>query len=161
MNTGKEPFKCGMGSAECGVRPNLISVIARHRAPRHALRCPCGIRNAAVASSLWLDPIRPEAERYTSRQGQPDNSPAFQRRVFAGTGTSPAGTAERTARGFHIGHHFDLQTSVVPSGLGNIYGFNPALKCRAIVIASLRDCQTLPPIVHPQFLTHISQINFT
>jgi hypothetical protein len=34
MNTGKEAFKCGMESAECGVRPNLISVIAKHRAPR-------------------------------------------------------------------------------------------------------------------------------
>jgi hypothetical protein len=40
LNTGKEPFKCGMESAECGVRPNLISVIAmisviaKHRAPR-------------------------------------------------------------------------------------------------------------------------------
>jgi len=34
MNTGKEPFKCGMESAECGVRPNLISVIAQPRAPR-------------------------------------------------------------------------------------------------------------------------------
>jgi hypothetical protein len=34
MNIGKEPFKCGMESAECGVRPNLISVIAKHRAPR-------------------------------------------------------------------------------------------------------------------------------
>jgi len=32
MNTGKEPFKCGMASAECGERPNLISVIAKHRA---------------------------------------------------------------------------------------------------------------------------------
>jgi hypothetical protein len=32
MNTGKEPFKCGMESAECGLRPNLISVIAKHRA---------------------------------------------------------------------------------------------------------------------------------
>jgi hypothetical protein len=29
MNSGKEPFKCGMGSAECGMRPNLISVIAK------------------------------------------------------------------------------------------------------------------------------------
>jgi hypothetical protein len=34
MNTGKEPFKCGMESAECGVRRNLISIIAQHRAPR-------------------------------------------------------------------------------------------------------------------------------
>ena len=54
MNSGKEPFKCGMESApvfapvftalrrgellrrgkECGVRPNLISVITKHRAPR-------------------------------------------------------------------------------------------------------------------------------
>ena len=34
MNTGKEPFKCGMERAECGVRPNLISVIAKHRALR-------------------------------------------------------------------------------------------------------------------------------
>ena len=34
LNTGKEPFKCGMENAECGVRHNLISVIAKHRAPR-------------------------------------------------------------------------------------------------------------------------------
>jgi hypothetical protein len=34
MKTGKEPFKCGMEIAECGVRPHLISVIAKHRAPR-------------------------------------------------------------------------------------------------------------------------------
>jgi hypothetical protein len=32
MKTGKEPFKCGMGSAECGMRPNLISVFAKLRA---------------------------------------------------------------------------------------------------------------------------------
>jgi hypothetical protein len=32
MNAGKEPFKCGMASAECGVRPNFISVIAQPRA---------------------------------------------------------------------------------------------------------------------------------
>ena len=38
MNTGKELFKCGMESAECGVRPNLISVIAQLRAP--SLRDP-------------------------------------------------------------------------------------------------------------------------
>jgi hypothetical protein len=57
MNVGKEPFKCGMESAECGVRPNLISVISKLRAPRHATRplsfdfsatsCPCGIRISA------------------------------------------------------------------------------------------------------------------
>ena len=46
MNTGKEPFKCGMESADCGVRPNLISVIAQLRSPSHALRCHCGIWNA-------------------------------------------------------------------------------------------------------------------
>ncbi len=33
LNSGKEPFKCGMESAECGVRPSLISVIAQLRAP--------------------------------------------------------------------------------------------------------------------------------
>ena len=33
MNTGKEPFKCGIGSAEYGARLNLISVIAKLRAP--------------------------------------------------------------------------------------------------------------------------------
>jgi hypothetical protein len=82
MNTGKEPFQCGMANAECGiqnaernapviapvftalrrgellrrgkecgVRPNLISVIAQHRAPRHAPRCLCGIRSAAVPAA--------------------------------------------------------------------------------------------------------------
>jgi hypothetical protein len=34
-----------------GVRPNLISVIAQHRAPRHAPRCLCGIRSAAVPAA--------------------------------------------------------------------------------------------------------------
>jgi hypothetical protein len=37
-----------------------------------------------------------------------------------------------------------LKTPVVPPGLGMFCGLNPALKCRAIVIASLRDGQ--PPI---------------
>jgi hypothetical protein len=35
--------------------------------------------------------------------------------------------------------HFIWQTSVVPPGLGMIFTTNPALKCRAIVIVSLRD----------------------
>jgi hypothetical protein len=55
--------------------------------------------------------------------GQPDNSPAFQRRVFVGTGISPAGTAE-------LGR---------PAGTWNVCGIIPALKCRAIIIASLCD----------------------
>ena len=33
---------------ECGVRPSLISVIANHRAPRHAPRFPGGIRIAGL-----------------------------------------------------------------------------------------------------------------
>ena len=40
MNTGKEPFKCGIRNAECGMRLNLISVIAKLRAPSHATRSP-------------------------------------------------------------------------------------------------------------------------
>jgi hypothetical protein len=50
--------------------------------------------------------------------GQPDNSPAFQRRVSVGSGASPAGTVERTAHGFHIANRFILETPVVPPGLG-------------------------------------------
>jgi hypothetical protein len=38
-----------------------------------------------------------------------------------------------------IANDFILQTSFVPAGLELIWGFNPALKCRAILIASLRD----------------------
>jgi hypothetical protein len=51
-------------------------------------------------------------------KGQPDNSPAFQRRVIVTTGTSPTGTAERTAHGFQIANRFILKTPVVPPGLG-------------------------------------------
>jgi hypothetical protein len=44
--------------------------------------------------------------------------------------------------------------SVVPSGLGIYFTTNPALKCRAIVIASLRDGQTPnASIVHPKMRT--------
>src|ERR1700690_4281314 len=49
--------------------------------------------------------------------GQPDNSPAFQRRVSVSTGTSPNGTAERTAH--DLRHcNFILKNPVVPAGLG-------------------------------------------
>jgi hypothetical protein len=40
----------------------------------------------------------------------------------------------------------------------DFYGFIPALKCRAIVIASLRDGQTpLAPVVHPKCISHRQQ----
>jgi len=41
---------CYGGWTERRVRSNLISVIAKIRAPRHATRCPCGIRNADFIS---------------------------------------------------------------------------------------------------------------
>jgi hypothetical protein len=56
----------------------------------------------------------------SSRQGQTDNSPAFQRRVIVGAGMSPTGTVERMAHGFGHCQSFHLKTSVVPSGLGFI-----------------------------------------
>ena len=49
MNSGKEPFKCGMESAECGVRPNLISIFAKLRAPGR--RAPLPLRNSECRSS--------------------------------------------------------------------------------------------------------------
>ena len=53
MNTGEEPFKCGMESAECGVRRNLISVIAKLRAPSRRVPLPlrhseCGVRSVLI-----------------------------------------------------------------------------------------------------------------
>ena len=46
---------------ECGVRPNLISTFAQHRAPSHAPRCTGGMRNAhavrvfsAPVQSNWV-----------------------------------------------------------------------------------------------------------
>jgi hypothetical protein len=106
------------------VRPHLISVIAQHRAPSFV------------------------------PTGQPENSPAFQRRVFVGTGTSPAGTAEWTAHGFPDCPSFHPANLGRPSGTCIDFTTNPALKCRAIVIMSLRDGQTpIAPIVHPKLNT--------
>jgi hypothetical protein len=42
-----------------------------------------------------------------------------------------------------IANDFILKTSVVPAGLGFYFTTNPALKRRAIVIASLRDLASL------------------
>ena len=81
-NRLKKPFKCGMESApvfapvftalrrdellrrgkECGVRPNLISVIAKLRTPSHARGSPCGIRNAEWFT-LDLTPALSSEER--------------------------------------------------------------------------------------------------
>jgi hypothetical protein len=61
--------------------------------------------------------VRPVCLR-SSRQGQTDNSPAFQRRVIVAIGMSPAGTADWTAQHFHRCQSFHLNTSIVPSGLG-------------------------------------------
>ena len=82
---------------------------------------------------------------YLVPSGQPGNSPAFQRRVSAGTGTSPAGTAERTSQySCHV-PPFHLANLCRPSGTYIAFTTNPALKCRAIVIMPLRDGQT--PVV--------------
>src|ERR1035437_9697179 len=51
--------------------------------------------------------------------GQPDNSPAFQRRVLAGTGRVPPGRLNGRHIVSAIANDFDLQTSVVPAGLGS------------------------------------------
>jgi len=71
--------------------------------------------------------------------GQPDNSPAFQRRVIVGISTSPVGTAERTPQCSDHVPLFHLANLCRPSGTCIDFTANPALKCRAIVIASLRD----------------------
>ena len=81
--------------------PRLPIVSAVFHWASSAPRCPGGIRNAPA-----LVPT-----------GQPDNSPAFQRRVFAGIGTSPARMAE-------LGR---------PCGTCNHFTINPVLKRRAIV----------------------------
>jgi len=62
MNTGKEPFKCGMESAKCGVRPNLISVIAKLPAPSRRDPLPlrhseCGVRSVHRLTATALFPI--------------------------------------------------------------------------------------------------------
>jgi hypothetical protein len=107
------------------VRRHQISVIAPPRA--------CGPRPVRYCSS---------------RQGQPDNSPAFQRRVFAGTGTSPAGTAERTSQCSRHVPPFHPANLCRPSETCIDFTTNPALKCRAIVITSLCDGQTpIAPIL--------------
>jgi hypothetical protein len=71
------------------------------------------------------------------------DKPTIARRFNAGclrtVTMSPAGTADQTAHRFHIGPCFMLDNPAVPPGLGMFCGFNPALKCRAIVITSLRD----------------------
>jgi hypothetical protein len=56
--------------------------------------------------------------------------------------TSPIGTAERMAHRFHRCPPFRHQNLGRPCGTWNPCGFNPALKCRAIVIASPGDGQT-------------------
>jgi hypothetical protein len=43
-------------------------------------RCPCGIR-IVVASSLWLDKIRPQAERYLSPASQALKSQHFREAI--------------------------------------------------------------------------------
>jgi hypothetical protein len=56
MKSGKEPFKCGMESAECGMRPNLISVIAKHRAPSR--RDPLPLRNSECGTGRARHSVR-------------------------------------------------------------------------------------------------------
>jgi hypothetical protein len=85
--------------------------------------------------------------------GQPDNSPAFQRRVIVGIGMSPTGTAEIHFHKYRSSSA--LRCFFQPSlrDFGNSE-FIPALKCRAIVIASLRDGQMLiAPVVHPKMVS--------
>jgi len=54
LNTAKEPFKCGM-------RSNLISVIARHR----ALPIPSSLRNAACFFTFTGDVVPPADFRWS------------------------------------------------------------------------------------------------
>ncbi|HEV2437396.1 MAG TPA: hypothetical protein VG077_15500, partial [Verrucomicrobiae bacterium] len=49
LDSGKEPFQCGMASAGCGVRPNLISVFAKLRATSRHDRLP--LRHSEYRSS--------------------------------------------------------------------------------------------------------------
>jgi len=86
--------------------------------------------------------------------GQPDNSPAFQRRgACARPPRVPPGRLNGRHTVFILPIVSVLKTPVVPPGLGLPAGFNPALKCRAIVITSLCDGQTpIAPNVHRKMI---------
>jgi hypothetical protein len=110
MKTGKEPFKCGMASADCGVveqqsneatklyrlgclvpwlfkrvpvRRHQISVIAQPRAPR----CPCAMR-------LWSARTRPRfgSTRHVA-SGESDVMPSHSKK---------SGLRFRRPRGFNL-----------------------------------------------------------
>jgi hypothetical protein len=71
MNTGKEPFKCGMESAECGMHPKLISVIAQPRAcaprPVRPGRDNRKLARHTVPGCIARNKIRPEGTAESSR----------------------------------------------------------------------------------------------
>jgi hypothetical protein len=50
-----------------------------------------------------------------------------------------------------MANDFDLQTSVVPAGLEFYFTMHPALKRRAIVIASLRDFAAFVQLARQKF----------
>ena len=74
--------------------------------------------------------------------GHPDNSPAFQRRGACARPPVPPGRLNGWRIVSVVACHFVIKISVVPAGLRWFCGFNPALKCRAIVITSPCDGQT-------------------
>ena len=74
--------------------------------------------------------------------GHPDNSPAFQRRGAGTWRRVPSGRLNGWRIVSIVARHFVIKISVVPAGLRWFCGFNPALKCRAIVITSPCDGQT-------------------
>jgi hypothetical protein len=66
------------------------------------------------------------------------DSPTIARRFNAGvpaTATSPAGTADRMPHGFAVAIFYCRQSDR-PCGTWNVFGFNPALKRRAILNGS-------------------------
>ena len=79
-------FICGLKFKRlCPVRP-----------PQTAIGRPAGTLLGSAPVPVAVSGVAPAFVP----TGQPDNSPAFQRRVIAGTGQSPTGTAERMAFGF-------------------------------------------------------------
>jgi hypothetical protein len=52
--------------------------------------------------------------------GQPENSPAFQRRVIVSIGMSPIGTADWTAQGFRRCQSYHFEKIGRPCGTWNV-----------------------------------------
>ena len=90
---------------------------------------------------------------------QRDN-PTIARRFNAGYSSSTARVPQGRQNERHVvsamSLNFIRQTSVIPPGLGFLWGFIPALKCRAIVMPSLRDfAPSAGLFAEPQIFNHI------